>query len=249
MLKAVIVEDELKSRETLAELLSIYCKSVQLVGLADGVKTGISIIRENQPDIVFLDIQMPDGDGFTLLDEFREINFDIIFTTAFDQYAIKAIKYSALDYLLKPIDSEELQNAVRKAENSLKERNNSLNVQALMSNLHKNEDDFPKIVLSTSSEKYVVRVDEIIRCQSDDYYTHFFLYNGKSIMVSKTLKEYEELLSEYNFIRPHKSHLVNVGHISHILKKTQSYLVMSNGDQIPISRRKKEMVFEVLEKK
>lgn len=248
MLNAVIVEDEKKSRETLAELLKFYCQGVKLLGVADGVSTAKTLIKRVKPDIIFLDIQMPGGDGFTLLDELDSIDFDVIFTTAYDQYAIKAIKYSALDYLLKPIDPEELQNAIRLAQNSQRDRNKKLNIEALLDNLHREETDLPKIVLSTSGEKHLIRLSDIIRCQSDDYYTQFHLSEGKTIIVSKTLKEFEEMLAEFNFIRPHKSHLVNFSHISNFINKAQGYLLMSNGDEVPVSRRKKEMVFELLKK-
>jgi len=206
MIKAIIVEDEKRSRETLAGLLKLYCKNVSVIAEAEGMKSGIEIINIHKPDLVFLDIQMPGGSGFNLLESFEEINFDVIFTTAYDQFAIKAIKFSALDYLLKPIFPDDLVKAVKKAEEKRNVSHARQSVDVLLENIKKPESEPPKIVLSTSERIDVVSVKDIIRCESDNYYTVFYFTDGTKLMISKTLKENEELLSEYNFIRPHKSH-------------------------------------------
>jgi len=246
MLKAVIVEDEKRSRETLAGLLKLYCKNIEIVAEAEDVRTGLEAIRNNDPDLVFLDIQMPDGSGFKLLESLEQINFDVIFTTAYDQFAIKAIKFSALDYLLKPIFPEDLLAAVKKAEEKRLKPGSKEGIKVLLENYRKPETDTPKIVLSTSEKINVVNVKDIIRCESDNYYTMFYFTDGKRLMVSKTLKENEELLSSYNFIRPHKSHLINALYIKSFNKQDGGYIVMTDGSTVPVSRRKKEKIIEII---
>jgi len=246
MIRAIIIEDEKKSRETLRGLLNRFCKNVEVVAEADGFKSGLDVIRSNKTDMVFLDIQMPDGSGFRLLEHIEKIDFEIVFTTAFDHYAIKAIKYSALDYLLKPIDPDELVNAVKKVE--LKKSGNHINknIRVLLDNIHATESETQKIVLSTADKIHIVEVSKIIRCESDNYYTFFFLNDGKKILVSKTLKENEELLSSHNFIRPHKSHLINIRYIKSFVRDEGGYIMMEDGSQVPVSRRKREKILEII---
>jgi len=246
MLKAVIIEDEKRSRETLTGLVKLYCNQVDLVGEADGVHTGLKLIRDKDPDLVFLDIQMPDGSGFKLLEMLGDVRFDVIFTTAYDQFAIKAFKYSALDYLLKPIYPDDLIEAVDKANKKKEKMNLKPNIDTLLDNIKKSENEPPKIVLSTSDKINIVKVNEIIRCESDNYYTLYHFTNGEKLLVSKTLKENEEMLAEYNFIRPHKSHLVNAAHIKGFLKSDGGYIIMSDESKIPVSRRKKEMIMNIM---
>ena len=246
MIRGIIVEDERHSRETLRGMLDRYCKNVEIVAETDSYRGGLKEIREHNPDVVFLDIQMPDGSGFRMLEELDEINFEIIFTTAFDQFAIKAIKYSALDYLLKPIDPEELVRALKKVETKLSDQKMNQNIQVLLDNIKARDADPHKIILSTSEKIHIIETDHIIRCESDNYYTNFFLSDGKKILVSKTLKENEQLLSDHNFIRPHKSHLVNVKFIKGFLKYDGGYIEMTDGSRIPVSRRKREKIIEVI---
>jgi two-component system LytT family response regulator len=227
-------------------MLERYCRNVVVVAEADSYRSGLEVIREHKPDVVFLDIQMPDGSGFRMLEELEKIDFEIIFTTAFDEFAIKAIKYSALDYLLKPIDPEELVNATRKVESKLSTQEVNQNIQVLLDNIKSRDADPHKIVLSTSEKIHVIETDQIIRCESDNYYTNFFLADGKKILVSKTLKENEQLLSDHNFIRPHKSHLVNVKFIKGFLRSDGGYIEMTDGSKIPVSRRKREKIIEVI---
>jgi len=246
MIKAIVVDDEKRSRETIKGLLDRFCKNVKVIGEADGYQTGLDLINNNKPDMVFLDIQMPDGTGFRILEELDRIKFEVIFTTAFDQYAIKAIKYSALDYLLKPIDSEELVRAVKKVE--LKKAGSQINknINVLLDNIKTPESDNQKIILSTSDKIHVIEISKIVRCESDNYYTIFFLNDGIKILVSKTLKENEELLSEHNFIRPHKSHLINVRYIKSFVRSDGGYILMEDGSEIPVSRRKREKILETI---
>jgi two-component system LytT family response regulator len=191
---------------------------------------------------------MTDGSGFRLLEEIGEIDFEIIFTTAFDQYAIKAIKYSALDYLLKPIVPKELVDAVEKVEarKIAKNANLNKNIDVLLENLKASSQESPKIILSTAEKIHVIKIEDIIRCQSDNYYTLFFFSDGGKLLISKTLKENENLLKDHNFIRPHKSHLVNAKYIKGYMKHDGGYIVMSDDSKIPVSRRKKEAMIEII---
>jgi two-component system LytT family response regulator len=245
-MKAIIIDDEKKSRETIFFLLERYCPNVNVVAQADGYISGMAAIKETNPDVIFLDIQMPDGNGFKLLEDIGNINFDVIFTTAFDQYAIKAIKYSALDYLLKPIAPDDLKAAVDKVEKKKTGDDARTNINFLLENIKNKNTDFKKIVLSTSEGMSVVEIKNIIRCESDDCYTYFYMEDGKKVIVSKTLKEIEELLGEYNFLRPHRSHLINILHIKNYIKTDGGTVIMSDGCQVPVSRRKKDIILDII---
>jgi two-component system LytT family response regulator len=243
-LNTVIIDDEEKSRDTLRQMLSLFCKNTQIIGEAKDVRTGVELLSIVKPDLVFLDIKMPDGNGFDLLRKLKTRNFNLIFTTAFDQYAIKAFKFNAIDYLLKPIDADELKAAVKKAENNT--ATNKANVDNLINNAAEVKEEDQKIILSTSEGIHIIKVKNIIRCQADDYYTNFFLNDGRKIMISKTLKESEELLVDYKFIRPHRSHLVNISYIKKYVKSDGGYIVLADGTKIPVSRRKKDVMVEYL---
>ncbi len=246
MIKAIIIEDETKSRDALLGLLQKYCPSVLTIGHAEGYRKGIELVKELKPDVVFLDVQMPDGSGFRLLDELKHVEFEVIFTTAFDQFAIKAIRYSALDYLLKPIVPEELVNAIKKLEKKLVRTGKDKNIETLMDNIKSPEEDPHKIVLSTAEKIHVIDVNDIVRCESDNYYTYYFFVNGTKLLVSKTLKENEELLSDHNFIRPHKSHLINIKYIENFSRQGGGHITMTDGSQVPVSRRKREQIMDIL---
>jgi two-component system, LytTR family, response regulator len=246
MIKAIIIEDEKMSRETLRHLLDKYCPEVEIVAEADGYRKGMEEIKKHPPDVIFLDIQMPDGSGFRLLEELEIIDFEIIFTTAFDQFAIKAIKYSALDYLLKPIIPDELIEAVKRVEKKKAENIKKKSREILPENARALDEGSQKIVLSTSEMIHVIDVDDIIRCESDNYYTYFFFVDGRKLLVSKTLKENEELLSHHNFIRPHKSHLINIKYIKSYIRHDGGYILMTDGTHIPVSRRKKDKIMEII---
>lgn len=246
MINAIIIEDEKKSREALTGLLKRYCKNVEIIAEADGYQSGLDILKDHKPDVVFLDIQMPDGSGFKLLEDLEEINFEIIFTTAFDQFAIKAIKYSALDYLLKPIIPDELSNAVKKVVRKKQKGDINKNVNVLLHNLKKQEEETKKLALSTAEKIHIVEINDIIRCESDNYYTMFFFTNGKKLLISKTLKENEELLRDHNFIRTHKSHLINSKYIKSFNRNEGGYILMSDESKIPVSRRKREKIIDII---
>ena len=241
-IRALIVDDEENSRFTLRELLQRYCPEVEILAEADGVLMALDFAKEMDFDVVFLDIQMMDGSGFDFLQQMPKINFDVIFTTAFDQYAIQAIKFSALDYLLKPLDVQELMDAVKKIHKSNSESNEQYDV--LLENLK--DDNKQKLVLSTSEGMHIVNIHNIIRCEADDYYTRFFLADKRVIMVSKTLKDSEELLKGKGFVRSHKSHLVNLEFVKKYVKSDGGYLELKNGTKVPVSRRKKELISNLI---
>jgi len=244
MIKAVIIDDEKRSRDTLVGMIERYCPTIEVIGQADGCQAGVNKIKELSPEIVFLDIQMPDGSGFKLLEDIKEYNFEVIFTTAHDQYAIKAIRFSALDYILKPINPDDLNYAVDKYIKKQNKGQINKNIQVLLDNI-KAPNVEPKIILNTSEGIHIVKTDDIIRCESDDYYTRFYFKNDSMILISKTLKQNEELLNEYNFIRTHKSHLINIKHIKSYLRN-EGVIIMSDGSKIPVSRRKKDKIVDIL---
>lgn len=246
MIRCVIVEDEPKSRETLNGLLKRFCPEVLVSAEADGYQSGRDAILEHKPDVVFLDIEMPDGSGFKLLESLTDIEFEIIFTTAFEQFAIKAIRYAALDYLLKPIAPDELIEAVNKVKDKKVKKNNLKNIQVLLSNLKPDAMESKKIILSTSDKIHVVEIDRIVRCESDNYYTHFYLENKTHLLISKTLKDVEGLLEGNNFIRPHKSHLINIRFIQNFSRDEGGLITLRTGEKIPVSRRKREKILEII---
>jgi len=245
MIRAIIIDDEKTSREALLGLITRYCNNVTIVDQANGYKSGLASIHKHNPDLVFLDIQMPDGSGFQLLEDVGQINFETIFTTAFDQYGIKAIKFSALDYLLKPIVPTDLVIAIQKLEQKKNSAAMSSSLKVLIENI-RTKDDPQIIVLHTADNMHIVDLKDIIRCASDDYYTKFFLTDGKSLLISKTLKEYEIMFGDQQFIRPHKSHLVNIKHIKGFIKSEGGYILMADGEKVPVSRRKREMVVNII---
>lgn len=243
-IRAIIIDDEEGARESLANILRDYFENVEVVGKANSTKTGVHLINEQQPDLVFLDIEMPKGNAFDLLAQFENIDFDIIFITAYDQYAIKAIKFSALDYLLKPIDIDELKAAMEKFSDKAHKRTSNQRFQVLLQNL--NAESKKKVAIPDSEGLIFVNLDDIIRCESDGNYTHIILSNRKKILASRTLGEYEEMFSDENFSRIHRSHLINLNHIDKYLKGEGGYAVMSDGSQVEISRRKRADFLEKL---
>jgi len=246
MIRCVIIEDELKSREALAALLHRFCPEVMVCAEANGVEIGKQIILEHHPDLVFLDIEMSDGSGFRLLEKFDKIDFEVVFTTAFEQFAIKAIRYQALDYLLKPIVPEELMAAVDKVKQLKVKKNSIKNIETLLHTYGSRPAETRKINLSTANKIHVVDTDTIIRCESDNYYTHFYFTNGSHLLIAKTLKEVESMLGEFDFIRPHKSHLINIHYIQNFNRDAGGVITLNDGSQIPVSRRKKEKVLEII---
>ena len=247
MIQALIIDDEKNAIEVLELQLSRFCKNVQVLATAQGGIQGIELIRKHQPDLVFLDIEMPHKNGFDVLNETKDCRYKVIFTTAYDQFAIRAFKFSALDYLLKPIDIRELQEAVEKA--AIKEEQGSLDekLQVLISQLQAPVRQ-ERIALPVADGMQFFHTDEILRCESESNYTHISLTNGKRITIAKTLKEVEESLRGVDFYRIHQSHLVNMNHISKVVKGEGGYVVMKDGTTITISRNKKEAFLDSFRK-
>jgi two-component system LytT family response regulator len=244
MIDTIIVDDEPYCCEMLSLLLEKHCPEVNVVGTCATGMQAIDEIQKRKPKLVFLDIEMPDMSGFDVLQKLPEINFQIIFATSYDQYAIKAIKFSALDYLLKPIDEEELKEAVKRTiQNLLPSLSQQLEIllQKIRPTLVNS-----KIALPTTEGLQMVPMDTIISCSSDSNYTIFSLKGKQKIVVSRTLKEIEELLDEYSFIRVHHSYLVNLDEVKKYIRGEGGYLLMSDGSSIDVSRSKKEFLLKKL---
>lgn len=248
MIRTLIIEDEQKSREMLAAILRKNCPEIDIIGLAKNVEEGVVLIKTLNPELVFLDITMPDGSGFDLLEKVSGHKFELIFATASDQHAIRAIKYSACDYLLKPIDIEEMKLAVAKVVAKKSVAPNMENLQFLIQHLKRADENFQKITLPTGNAYEIVNVKDIVRCEADGSYTNFYLGDKRKLMISAGLKHYEELLPENEFIRVHHHHLINMSHVVRFLKEDGGYAIMSDGSKIEISRRKKETFMEKLNK-
>ena len=246
MIKALIIDDEPGIRRMLSLLLKQHCPDVLIAGEADSVESAYNAIVELRPDLVFLDIKMDDGTGFDLLQKFEKINFHIIFITAFEEYAVKAFRFSAIDYLLKPVDTVELIAAVDKVKHLLNAEQD-LRVTTLIRNMKYTGNEDKKIVLRTSDKFHFVKVSEIIYCASEGNYTTFYLQDGNHVMVSKTIKEYDGLLMEFGFFRPHKSFLINLAYIIGFEKSEGGYIIMKDNSRIPISYRKKDEFLRIVE--
>lgn len=246
MIKAIIVDDEPYCCESLVTLLERYCPAVKVADICYSGKDALSAIQEQQPQIVFLDIEMPRMNGFEMLEKLPAINFEIIFTTSYDQYAIKAIRFSALDYLLKPVDREELQLAVRKVTEHV-HRPLPQQLEILLQKIHQPVSSIQKIALPTMEGLHMIAVDSIISCASDSNYTIFLLKNKQKLIASRTLKEVEEMLEEYSFLRVHHSHIVNLNEVNKYIKGEGGYLIMSDESSVDVSRSRKEMLLKKLQ--
>jgi len=247
VLRTIVIDDERHIRQSLTEMLKMSCPNVKLVAQADGVKTGWEAIQKYHPDLVLLDIRMKDGTGFDLLEQFENIDFKIIFITAYDEYAIKAIKFSALDYLLKPVDPEDLKIAVEKA-NEITQKELKAKLDTLSTNLKTKDQDKKKIILKTLDNIYLVRVRDIIHIEGDGRYSTIYLDSGENVIVSVNLKYYQEMLEDYGFFRAHKSHLINLDRIHRFEKADGGYVVLNNNSKIPVATRKKDELIELFEK-
>jgi|SRR5690606_2348995 len=248
MIKAVLVDDEISNLENLRTLLENYCPQVNIVATAQRVSDALLVIETCLPDLVFLDIQMGEQTGFDVLKSLPTRKFEVIFVTAYDQYGIQAVKFAALDYLLKPIDIEELRSAVNKAEHKLAAQIQTSQIEFLLQQMKKPETHISKIALQMQSEIRYVSLSEIIRCEADNSYTHFFLSNGERILVSKSLKEYADLLCPNGFLRTHQSHLVNPKFVKSWLKEDGGVLLLTSGEKTPISKPNKETVKKALQR-
>ena len=246
-IEAVIIDDEQKNILNVSELLRQHCHGVHITSTALNADEGQRIILTHKPDIIFLDIQMPGKNGFDLLRSLSKYSFEVIFITAYDQYGMQAVKFSAVDYLLKPIDSGELKLAVEKASERIYNKKQNLKLDNLISMLkkeHAKEEHL--IALSTVKEIRFINPQQIIHCESTNNYTTFFLNNGEKLLVSKPIYEYEEMLYDYGFIRCHQSHLVNRKFIKSMIKGDGGYLVLFDNTEVPVSKMKKENVKQAL---
>lgn len=241
-MKAIIIDDELSGREVLKKLIEKNCPDVTIMHTLNSIETGLAAIKEDKPDLVFLDIQMPNGSGFDLLNKLKKIDFEIIFVTAHDNYAIKAFKYSAVDYLLKPIRVAELIAAVNKARIDIESGRKNENLKFLSEKVSPAKKGFlnNKILLPSMGGYHITDVAEIAYCKSESNYTNFHFLNGKNILVSKTLKEFESILLENNFFRIHRSYIINLDYIAKYNKGKGGEVVMKDGAILEVSREKKD---------
>lgn len=243
MLKTILIDDESNCVKMLEWELNNNCPEVEIIATCETGKDGLKAIKELKPDLVFLDVEMPYMNGFEMLDLVPEVNFEVVFTTAYDEYAVKAFKISAIDYLLKPIDGEELKIAVEKVleKKRLNTKVDSRHLEVLMGQVNGNKKNGVKNIALPTYEGYVfIKINQILYCQSDNNYTRVFLETGKPLLISRTLKEVGEMLTGFQFYRVHNSFIVNLNEISNYIKSDGGYLIMSNGDQVKVSRTKKE---------
>jgi two-component system, LytTR family, response regulator len=245
MIKAIVIDDENRTRDLIVKMINSFGFEIEATAGGDNVKNGIESIEREKPDLVFLDIQMPDGTGFDLLKGVKNKDFEVVFITAHEEFAIKAIKFSALDYILKPIDQSELKAAVEKAIRTVGDRKEEVQFEALQQNI--NPSQKRRLVLKTQESVHVVDLENIIRCEADRNYTSFFLTGGKKILVSRTLKEYETLLTGHNFLRVQQSHLVNLDYVDRYDKGNGGSVVMKDGSEVPLSPAKRDIFFKILE--
>jgi len=242
MLKAVVIEDELRTRETIIRIIDDECSEIKVVGSGSNVSSGIEIINDFHPDILLIDVELSDGNAFDILKKTDVQNSRIIFVTAHEEYALQAIKFSAFDYILKPFSKEELIAAVMKAKEAVLKRAKDTSISTLLNNIENKKEK--KIVLKSIDDIHLVNVSDIIRCEADTSYTKFFMITGTVITNSTNLKEYDELLSDYNFFRVHHSHLVNINKVVKFKKGHAPFLLMTDGSEVPVSNRKKERLIE-----
>lgn len=246
MIKAIIIDDIEQARITFKKDLEIYAPDVEVIAEASGVVEGAKLLKHTKPDVLFLDIQMQDGSGFDLLDVLNEIPFKIIFITASDAHAIKAFRYAAIDYLMKPVDPDELMSALDKFRSHRINENEKY--QLLNDSLKNHSKPNERLALHSQDKIHIVNINEILRCESNVNYTEFYFTNAKKMLVSKTLKEFEDLLMDSGFYRVHQSHLVNTKCIREYVKTEGGHLIMNDGSMIPVSTRKKPEVMKMLEK-
>ena len=245
-MKLVLIDNEPAIHEVLRNMLSLYCPEVSIVGEAYGVEEGIALLNEVETDCVFLDVEMNDGTGMDLLSGLSERNFEVVFITAYDHYAIDAFRFSALDFLLKPVDPDDLVKAVEKAKNAVSKTNLHDRLEVLENNLGKLTDGFQKIVLKDAESIHIIKITEIVHCQAEGSYTRFFIIDGRSILVSKNLKEYEKMLKSHGFFRSHHSHLVNINHIIRFDRSEGGSLIMANDSSLPVSSRRRDQLMTIL---
>lgn len=246
MIKAVIIDDEKNSRLALYKLIETYAKDVKVMAEAASLHEGLEAIKNNKPDLVFLDLEMPDHNGLELFEELDKIDFEVIITTGHQEYAVKAVRTAALDYLLKPIDVEELEKAIERVFAKRKQKRENKNFDIFIKNFKNTSEQ--QIALASSEGLTFLKVNEIIYCKGDGAYTYFYINDGSKITVSKNLKEFEDLLGDKGFFRIHKSYLINLSHMKKYVRGDGGYVVLSNGDNADVSKRKKESFLKQIAK-
>jgi two-component system LytT family response regulator len=247
-IKCAIIDDEPNNIDNLMLVLNNFCSKIDVIATANDAESGATAIKRHKPDLVFLDIQMPGKNGFDMLKELHEFDFEVIFVTAYHEYAINAMKFSAVDYLLKPINLDDLQSAINRACKRLSLKQHNTQLENLLSLLQKQQDKSEhRIGLTSLKETRFIRTAEIIRCESSNNYSTFFLISHEQILVSRPIYEYEELLSSYGFIRCHQSHIINKLHIKSWVKDMGGYILMADNKQVPISRNKKDTLKQFLQ--
>lgn len=244
MLPAILIDDEAHALQSLAGLLALYCPTVRIVGHASSVAEGMALLREKQPELVFLDVHIGEETGFELLEQLKETPFQLIFTTGHSDYAIQAFRYNAIDYLLKPIDPAQLQEAVEKANRKGPPRLNTHQLENLIQALNGKQPE--QITISSSDGFHFIDIASIIRLNGDGNYSTFYLRGGERVVASKNLKTYEELLPANQFIKTHQSHIVNLRCVKKLLLQDGHFLQLDDGSEVPLSRRRKEMVMTAL---
>lgn len=247
MLRTIIIDDEALVRDSLSKLIHSNCPNVKIIDQADGVESGVAAIRKHCPDLVLLDIKMDDGTGFDLLKALDPIDFKVIFITAFEEFAVKAFKFSALDYLLKPVDPEDLTEAINRAE-QVRQQEFHTQLNALEEYLAIRSSQNRKIILKTSDNIYLIRVQDISYIESDGSYTFVYLQNSNRILIARNLKEFEEMLVDQGFYRVHKSYLINMAHIARFEKGEGGSVILDNECKVPVASRKREELLEMFKK-
>jgi two-component system LytT family response regulator len=247
MIRAVIIDDEPMARKTLAGMLKRYFpEQVEVVGEADGAKSGAIVIHKHHPDLVFLDIEMPDENGFRLFDYFHKIEFQVIFTTAYKNYAIEAIKVAALDYILKPINFIDLRDAIERFKTKENDKSPHQKIEELLHNIHPVEDRYGKIPIPTFDGYSLEKINHILYCEADQNYTRVYTLRGETLMVSRSLGFLEEQLPKDIFFRIHKSYLVNLNFVKTYSRKDGNHIVLENGTNLSIASRRNEAFLQVL---
>jgi len=248
MIKVLVVDDEPRARESICEILKNVFPEVKILGEAESVEDAFKKIELLEPNLVLLDIKMGDGTGFDLLRRYQKVPFHVVFVTAFNEFAIEAIKFSAFDYLLKPINTTELRKTLDKFKETIGlEQDIQIKIQAFLNNLDTINSTRKKIVLKTSDSIHLVNLGDIIRCEADSNYTWVYILEKPKLLISKPLKYFEELLDEYGFFRVHQSHLVNLGYFSRIDKIDGGILILNDNTSIPIAVRKRDTLYQLLE--
>lgn len=245
MIRTIIIDDDQLVREVITKTVNSYCPNVSIVAVAENVKTGVAAINENEPDLVLLDIKMPDGSGFDLIKHFDKPDFRVIFISGYMEYAIKGYKFGAIDYILKPIDEEELSLAINRADDVIRYEE-KLQFKSMESNI-KTLNKSDKIVLKTSEHVHLINTSDIIRIEADGNYSTFFIADGRKVIVSRAIKEWEENLIDKGFHRVHKSHLINIHKLTYFDKTDSGDVIMSDGSVVPVASRKKEMLLNLFE--